>query len=311
MGEGQGFGLDGAIATRRCDVAEFPSCKRARRYNRGSSNTWSNLMKVLSDADIKTFLETAPLYSWREFKKPLANRSSLWIGEIDSYCDICQQPRPFQDLRARGGGAGMAVRALESGTSYFSFSCVSCRKAHREYLVEQVLDDESIRLQKYGERPQSKLVRSRVLRKFLKDDLDNYEKAVVCLAHEYGVAAFAYFRRVIENNISSLLDLVQEDAQSSGSDKAILDALAELRKATPMSERIKIANLALPNYLKPDGLNPLGRLYQVLSEGIHSLPEADCLKKAAATSECLEFLVSELASRREHRTRFKKLVGDL
>lgn len=268
-------------------------------------------MKELTDEDIKAFLETAPLYSWREFKKPFANRSSLWISEIDAYCDICEQPRPFQDLRPRGGGAGMAVHALKSGTSYFTFSCVSCRKAHREYLVEQVLDDENIRIQKYGELPRSKLVRNRVLQKFLKDDLDNYEKAIVCLSHEYGVAAFAYFRRVVENNINSLLDLVQEDAQSSGSDKSILDALADLRKDTPMSEKIKIANLALPNYLKPDGLNPLGRLYQVLSEGVHSLPEAECLQKATATSECLAFLVSELASRADHRARFKSLVSKL
>jgi hypothetical protein len=268
-------------------------------------------MKELTDADIKAFLETAPLYSWREFKKPFANRSSLWISEIDAYCDVCEQLRPFQDLRSRGGGTGMAFNALKSGTSYFTFSCVSCRKANREYLVEQVLDDENIRIQKYGELPRSKLVRNRVLQKFLKDDLDNYEKAIVCLSHEYGVAAFAYLRRIVENNINALLDLVQEDAQSSSSDKAILDALGDLRKDAPMSEKIKIANLALPTHLKPDGLNPLGRLYQVLSEGVHSLHDAECLQKAKETSDCLAFLVSELASRAEHRARFKNLVGKL
>jgi hypothetical protein len=198
--------------------------------------------KELADADIKTFLETAPLYSWREFKQPRVNRGSLWIKEIDAYCDVCQQQRPFQDLRPRGGGAGMGVSAVKSGTSYFEFSCVSCRKSHREYLVEQILDEGNIRLQKYGELPRSKLARNRVLQKFLKDDLDNYEKAAICLSHEYGVAAFAYFRRVVENNINRLLDLVQQDAQSSGGDQPTLEAIAELRKDAPMSEKIKVAN---------------------------------------------------------------------
>ena len=78
-----------------------------------------------------------------------------------------------------------------------------------------------------------------------------------------------------------------------------------------MSEKIRVANLALPLHLQPDGLNPLGRLYQVLSEGVHSLSDDDCLKKARATSECLAFLVSELASRKEHRARFKSMVGQL
>jgi len=265
----------------------------------------------MTDADIKEFLETAPLYSWRVFKKPPVNRNSLWIKEIDAYCDVCEQIRPFQDFRSRGSGAGMAIKALESGTSYFQFSCVSCQKSHREYLVEQVLDEENIRLQKYGELPRSKLVRNRSLQRFLKDDLDSYEKAIVCLSHEYGVAAFAYFRRVVESNISRLLDLIQEDVQSSGIDQATLEAIGELRKESPMSEKIKVANLALPNHLKPDGLNPLGRLYQVLSEGVHSLSEAECLVKAKATSECLTFLVSELATRQEHRNRFKSIVGKL
>ena len=268
--------------------------------------------RSLTDPDIKDFLETAPLYSWREFKKPRANRSSLWIKEIDAYCEVCEQQRPFQDLRPRGSGSGMGtISTLASGTSYFTFSCVSCRKSRREYLVEQVLDEDNIRFQKYGELPRSRLDRNRTLQKFLKDDLDNYEKAVICLAHEYGVAAFAYFRRVVENNINKLLDLVQENEHSSGSEQTALDAIAELRKDAPMSEKIKIANLALPSYLKPDGLNPLGRLYQVLSEGVHSLSDTECLAKAKATSECLTFLVSELASRKDHRARFKSMVGKL
>jgi hypothetical protein len=266
-------------------------------------------MPSLTDSDIKQFLEEAPLYTWYEFKKPAGNRSSLWIREIDAECEVCKQLRPFQDLRARGSGvSGMAVEVLKSGTSSLSFTCVSCRTAMKELLVEHVVSEKTIRIQKYGERPRKPIPRVRAVQRFLKDDLDNYEKAVVCLSHGYGIAAFAYFRRVIESNINRLLDLIQED--SAGSQK-VTDALAELRKESPMSEKIKVANQALPEYLKPDGLNPLGRLYQTLSEGVHSLSDEECLNRAKVTSECLAFLVSELASRKEHRTRFKSMVGQL
>jgi hypothetical protein len=264
----------------------------------------------LSDAEIKTFLQTAPLYSWRVFSKPSMVRCSLWINEIDAYCESCDQSRPFQDLRPRGSGTGSSSPTLKTGTSYFTFSCVSCRKEHREYLVEQVLDEHTIRLQKYGELPRSRISRNRVLQRFLSEDLDNYEKAEVCLSYEYGVAAFAYFRRVVENNIGRLLDLVQEDAKASGDAPALI-AIAELRNESPMSEKIKIANSALPPHLKPDGLNPLGRLYRVLSEGIHNLSEDACLAQAKATSECLVFLVAELALRRQHREQFKRAIGNL
>ncbi|MEQ1846707.1 MAG: hypothetical protein ABL983_14165, partial [Nitrospira sp.] len=127
----------------------------------------------------------------------------------------------------------------------------------------------------------------------------------------YGVAAFAYFRRIVENNINKLLDLLQEDAESSSADADVRKAIGELRDDTPMTEKIKIANRALPSHLKPDGLNPLGRLYQVLSEGVHSLSDQECLNRAKVTSECLAFLVSELASRNEHKIRFKSMVGGL
>ncbi len=276
-------------------------------------------MKQLTDSNIKEFLENDPLYVWQEFEKP-ANLIDLWICEIDAFCEKCEQSKPFQDLRTRGGGPGPGtggpspgtkIQYLQTGTSHLKFTCVSCRKSRREYHVEQIVDGETIRLQKYGELPKKQLERNPVLQRFLKDDLENYEKAVVCFSHKYGVAAFAYFRRIVENNIDKLLDLVQEDAQSSSASTEVTSALAELKKHVPMKEKIKKANRALPEHLNPDGLNPLGKLYQVLSEAVHNFSEEECLNKAKITSECLAYLVSELASRKKHRDQFKSMIGGL
>ena len=110
-------------------------------------------MKQLADSDIKEFLENVPLYVWREFSRPAVNRESLWIKEIDAFCENCQQLRPFQDMRStnklpapdmqslRGFGHGSAV---ETGTSYFEFTCVSCGKSKRRYLVQQIVDEKTI-----------------------------------------------------------------------------------------------------------------------------------------------------------------------
>ena len=144
----------------------------------------------------------------------------------------------------------------------------------------------------------------------MKDDLENYEKAIICLSNGYGVAAFAYFRRVVENNINKLLDLVLEDAQSSSANTELTE-LAKLRKNSTISDKIKIANHALPEHLNPSGQNPLGRLYKILSEGVHEFSEEECLNKAKATSECLAYLVSELTSRKNHCDRFKSMIGGL
>lgn len=268
-------------------------------------------MDVLTDKQIKSFLEDAPLYTWVEFKKPAANRSSLWINAIDSFCEKCGMVRPFHDMRSRGGGAGLAVNALSTGTSYFEFTCVTCRKERHEYLVEQIVSDETIKMQKFGQLPRKRLERDNTLQKFFSDDSDNYEKAVVCLSHGYGIAAFAYLRRIVENNTYKLVDMLLEDIQSSEPDPELIESLNELRTESPMSDKIKIANKALPVYLKPDGLNPLGRLYQVLSEGVHSLSDEDCLHRANIVKECLKYMISELSSRKKNRAQFKCMIGSL
>lgn len=265
---------------------------------------------TLSDAELRKFLQEAPLYAWREFLLPGAG-VGIQLSQIDVHCEKCGKERPFTDMRPGNLSGVSSIATVKTGTSYFNFSCVTCKKDERIYLVEQIVKDGTIRMQKYGERPRAKIPRDPRLQKFLQDDRENYEKAVLCLSHEYGIAAFAYFRRIVETNIGRLLELVEEDAKASGEGEETINALSELRKDSPMSDRIKLANLALPLHLRPDGLNPLGRLYQVLSEGVHSLSEQDCLQKARVTSECLAFLVSELASRRKHREQFKLAVSTL
>lgn len=267
-------------------------------------------MEKISDKCIKVFLETAPLYSWKEFKKPNLNRSSMWINEIDSFCETCNQERPFQDMRSRGGGAGMDIKALSTGTSYFQFSCASCRGNQHEYLVEQIVTDETIKIQKYGERPRKKLERDPLLQNFFSHDSDCYEKAIVCISNGYGIAAFAYMRRIIERNINELLDLIQEDISSTEIESPIIANLAKLRPESKMSDKISIANQALPEYLIPEGLNPLGRLYKVLSEGVHSY-DGECLNRAKTIQACIKFMISELAARKKNRDSFKSLIGGL
>jgi hypothetical protein len=274
-----------------------------------------SILKELTNQEIKEFLEDAPLYSWKTFSvKEGQKRTSLLIKEIDQFCEQCKQVRPFQNFRSSGGGVGhplAKIKYLESGTSYFEYTCASCRKEKHEFLVEQLVDETSIKIQKYGQLPRKKLERDSNLQKFFKDDAEYYEKAIISLSNGYGIAAFAYFRRIIELNINRLLDFLLDDLDISDSQSSIKTAIDDLRKESPMCDKINIANNALPDYLKPDGLNPLGRIYGILSEGVHSLSDAQCLEKAEIVQACLSFLVTELASRKRNRSHFKKLVGKM
>ncbi|MDC4389422.1 hypothetical protein NQ642_16225, partial [Acinetobacter baumannii] len=122
-------------------------------------------------------------------------------------------------------------------------------------------------------------------------------------ANGYGVAAYAYLRRIVERNIFDLIELIQEEIDENS---PIFKTLQELKSSSPMSDRIGIANKALPDYLKPDGFNPLGQIYGLLSDGVHSLSEEECLEKAENIQACLEFLISELATHKKNKEEFKK-----
>lgn len=271
-------------------------------------------MSVISDKRIQYFLEEMPLYTKKTFLR--SHRDGIWINGIEAFCPTCELSRPFKDIVSRGSGAvgsGGVYKKTEfkSGTYKYTFRCASCHKSEIEILVEYIVTDKDITLSKYGELPRKKLERSPILENFFSDDSENLEKATVCLSSGYGVAAFAYYRRIIENNILNLLDLIKADVLETENDKDNLKAIEKLKVNTPMSEKIKIANNALPSYLVPDGLNPLGSLYKVLSDGVHSLSDEECLQKSQIIKECIMYLVGELASREKHRKQFTKIIGKL
>jgi len=268
-------------------------------------------MNTFTVKEFKQYLENFPLYKPVSFVKLSGGGDKYGVDAVDGFCEKCETVRPFHDMRPRGSGAGSAISAPPKELlRQYSFTCVSCRAERKDYFVRQSIKDDVVTFEKVGEYPRSKLERDKQLERFFANDSDNYQKAIVCLANGYGIAAFAYMRRIIEQNIEMLLDLLADDTSSSN-DEDIAKALLALKAQSPMSDKIKVANKVLPNYLKPDGLNPLGKLYQLLSEGVHSMSDSECLERASNLKACIKYLVSELASRKANREKFKLLVGNL
>jgi len=138
-----------------------------------------------------------------------------------------------------------------------------------------------------------------------------FGQTLVSLAQGHGIGAFAYFRRIVETNIYSLLTLLEDEIRSTGSDERILSELKTLDASAPMSTRIEYANKALPENLKPNGLNPLGVLYGALSQGVHADSDEVCLEKSVSIEVCLKYLISELYTRKKGRESFASNVGKI
>lgn len=261
---------------------------------------------------LKEFFENGPLYSRINLPFPNQNMLQFYhiLNEIEKYCEVCEISKPFHNTN-KEEIAITVNKNIKKSMSLVHFKCVTCKSSLKSYwLRTEIIEQDCLTLlvSKIGEQPQNELPKSKELAKFFKEDKDEYNKAVICLAHGYGVAAFAYMRRIVENNIDNLLSLISEIVDTESS---IANSISGIKTTSPMSEKIKIVNKAMPDHLKPDGFNPLGQIYALLSEGVHSLPDEECLDKAKDLQFCLEFLISELASHKENKEKFKQRLSAL
>jgi hypothetical protein len=108
-----------------------------------------------------------------------------------------------------------------------------------------------------------------------------------------GIGAFAYYRRVIENQKGRLIEEIAKVAKRLGASQDVLDAFERAHKETQFSKAIDDIKAAIPQALLIDGHNPLMLLHSALSEGLHAGTDEECLEAA----EAIRLVLTELAER--------------
>lgn len=108
-----------------------------------------------------------------------------------------------------------------------------------------------------------------------------------------GIGAFAYYRRVVENQWQRLTGEVIRVAERVGAPKSMVETLKKAAAETQFSKAVDLAKDAIPSVLRIDGHNPLTLLHQALSEGLHEKDEGHCLELAGS----IRVLLTELADR--------------
>lgn len=118
-----------------------------------------------------------------------------------------------------------------------------------------------------------------------------YRKALVSISHNHGIAAVAYFRRIIEETTSQLLDIIESAIKEQGGSEqtAKLDELEKARAQQHASDRLKLAVSLIPSTLRPGGINPLERLYATYSQGLHSESDDNCIGIAMEYKTTFDF----------------------
>ncbi len=147
---------------------------------------------------------------------------------------------------------------------------------------------------KSGQHPEPSISIPKPLEKGLKDSIEHYKKGLISFNQGYGIAAAAYFRRVVEERTVELIDVVADLARANGtSDKEVEKILASKSERT-YDKRLEVASQMIPVSLRPGGANPLGRLHGLLSGALHAEDEEGALKTAEEMRYILEHLFINL-----------------
>lgn len=181
------------------------------------------------------------------------------------------------------------------------YVCRNCGKQLINYWIDWTENDGVFTFIKAGQWPALTIEPSLVVTKALgEDDTSLYKKALINASISHGLGALAYFRRVIENKVNVLLDLVEEAAKAAQIHEDELKNIAEVKASKHVDVKIEYAAKILPTHLRPGGHNPLERLYGVASAGLHGESDSDCVGLFQEYRAAFEFLVQNLTEQNEH-----------
>lgn len=122
----------------------------------------------------------------------------------------------------------------------------------------------------------------------------------------HGIGAVGYFRRVLENKVNALLDLIVEAARNSQVAGELLEKVEAVKNSHRVEDKIDLAVKILPVHLKPGGHNPLDKLYKPLSAGLHGETDDECLTIFAEARFVFEYLFKNLTESNEEARRYVK-----
>jgi hypothetical protein len=244
------------------------------------------------------FLQTAPPDIPRAItdlatydpKTPTVNYR-LTLPDIQLYCEAsgCDGTRTF--TTADTGSPMEVKRAIHA---FLHYHCRNCRSRYKTFAIKAVLaDPKQGTAIKFGEIPTfGPPVPSKVI-SLIGPDRDAFLNGRRSENHGLGIGAFAYYRRVVENQKGRIIEHMARVAERLGTTPEVLKQFSDAAKETQFTVAIDKIKTAIPSVLLIEGRNPLTLLHTALSEKLHVGSDAECLELAAE----IRLVLTELADR--------------
>jgi hypothetical protein len=143
------------------------------------------------------------------------------------------------------------------------------------------------------------------------DDADLYRKAKLFISQGYGIAACAYLRRLVENQIDPILVKLKDVLQTEGASEDEIQKIERAMECGRVTEKLDIVSDVAPATLKVDGTNPLSAIYSQYSDALHNRSEDESKIVAMRLAVATEYVVTELNRTKERRAHFIQTMKNL
>ena len=238
----------------------------------------------------ETFLLQVPLYQQFRFDKDDKNpffALEHFKGSIDCYCPGCGRHSVFNRL----GEAKYSE--YHHGHNYIFTIPMSCSRDAGHRIVFIFRSHQGV-LQKIGQFPSLADLATPDLEKYRsvlgKDRFSELSRGIGLAAHGVGIGAFVYMRRIFEWLVESAC--AHAASQQGWNQTAYQKAR--------MDEKILMLQAHLPDFLVQNR-----NLYGIMSVGVHTLSETECLDAFPVVRLGIELILDDQLERKRREAKVK------
>jgi hypothetical protein len=210
---------------------------------------------------------------------------------IDLHCETesCNGIRLFEPTERAYARLG------DRNLKFITFRCRNCKKTEKTYAISfshKNLADNLV-IYKFGEYPQFGPPTSARLTALIGPEKEYFLKGRKAENQGLGIAAFAYYRRVVENQKGRILFEIIRAAEKLGEPKEVIDDLKTALRETKSSTAVSAVKHLMPQVLLMNAHNPLTLLAAALTEGLRAQTDEQYLELASS----IRIVLSDLAER--------------
>lgn len=248
---------------------------------------------------LEDFLETTPpnvqCVVKEEKVRSFPNYRDISPEPLRIYCESpeCDREMTFDHIETSGH-----VYFDHWCPIFIRFQCRHCGKRIKIFalFVNAKRDVSDLNILKIGELPTFGPPTPRKLLTLIKSDFDFFSKGRRAESQGLGIAAFAYYRRVVENQKGRLIGEILKVAEELKTSPDMIKILKQAKDETQFSRAIEMIKEGIPEVIKISGHNPLTLLHDALSQGLHSDSDEECLQLATTIRTILIELSEKLTS---------------